>query len=104
MNLKKLLITCIAGITIIGTSIIPSVEVKAATSSPICQETVRKGENHIHRLAPVCPRCGDRIYPGQNHVCSWSAYKENDEVNAEICIYCGMVPAPGRPHKCIYPI
>lgn len=69
MNLKKLLIACVAGMTIIGTSIIPSVEVKAATSSPIYEETV-------------------------------SAYREDDEVNARICLVCGQTVGPSGKHKC----
>ncbi|WP_032123072.1 hypothetical protein [Clostridium amazonitimonense] len=81
MDLKKVLITCIAGIALLVTVMIPSV---------------------VANAYPACPKCGERVYPGQNHVCSWRASKENDEVDAEICIYCGMVPAPGRPHKCIY--
>ncbi|NFE18408.1 hypothetical protein FDF42_15480 [Clostridium botulinum] len=50
MNLKKLLIPCIVAITLFGTVIIPSTVVNAATS---------------------CQICGERVYPGQNHVCSW---------------------------------
>ncbi|GAA0121945.1 MULTISPECIES: hypothetical protein [Clostridium] len=84
--------------TIIGTSIILSVEVKAATSSSICEETV------IKAAYPSCPRCGGKIYPGQNHVCTWwIANKENSEVNAEVCIECGGRIGPTGYHKCSNP-
>lgn len=73
MNLKKLLITSVTAITLLGTGIIPSTVVEAAKGCPICGEIVGKGENHTHRSAKAayvaCPICGERVRPGENHVC-----------------------------------
>ncbi|WP_353092541.1 hypothetical protein [Tissierella praeacuta] len=73
MSLKKLLISSVTAITLLGTGIIPSTVVEAAIVCPICGERVGKGENHTHKSAKAayvgCPICGERIRPGQNHVC-----------------------------------